>query len=174
MKKASNYIILGLFAIGGITIWLITGQATMLAFSLFVLVIASIIWWSEMKNRKEPIPEEIPTIDSLIAKYGQPDDIIVTDPTHAEEPQGAILVYHDKLVYDQREIPKADIVDMTFNNAMIPYLPADYQILIATKDKNQPLVRIHTGNDANWAQNVVIAIKDACSTEPSKEPEVSE
>ena len=174
MKQASNYIILGLFAIGGITIWLITGQATMLAFSLFVIIIASIIWWSELKNRKEPIPEETPTIDNLIEKYGQPDDIIVTDPTHAEEPQGAILVYHDTLVYDQMEIPKADIVDLTFNNAMIPYLPADYQVIITTKDKNQPLVRIHTGNDANWAQEVVVAIKNACTTASSIESKKSE
>ncbi len=169
MKNASNYIILGLFAIGGITIWLITGQMVMLSFSLFVLFIAFIIWWSEMKNRKEPGTEDIPTIDSLIAQHGQPDDIIVTDPTHAEEAEGAILVYHDKLVYHQKEILKSDIVDMTFNNAMIPYLPADYQIIITTKDKREPLVRIHAGKDAHWAQEVIVAIKRACSNQGQSE-----
>lgn len=169
MKKASNYLILGIFAIGGIAIWLITGQTVMLSFSFFVLIIAVIIWWSEKKNKKEPGPEDLPTIDSLIAQHGQPDEIIVTDPTRAEEAEGAILVYHDKLVYNQKEIPKSDIVDMTFNNAMIPYLPADYQIIITTNDKREPLVRIYAGKDAHWAQEVLVAIRRACSTEGQSE-----
>ena len=159
MKNVSSYIILGIFALGGIAIWLLTGEMVMLAFSFFVLVLVSIIWWSERLNGKKAEPDSSPTLDNIIEQYGQPDDIIVTDPTHAEEPEGAILVYHDKLVYNQMEIPKADIVDLTFNNAMIPYLPADYQIIITTKDKKQPLVRIHTGNDAGWAQEVLINIE---------------
>ena len=165
MKNTSSYIILGIFAIGGIAIWLLTGSMTMLSFSLCVLVLASLIWWSERRDGKKAGPDARPTLDKIIEQYGQPDDIIVTDPTHAEEAEGAILVYHDKLVYNQMEIPKADIVDLTFNNAMIPYLPAEYQIIITTKDKTKPLVRIHAGKDAHWAQEVLIAIKRACCIE---------
>ena len=44
MKNVSSYIILGIFALGGIAIWLLTGEMVMLAFAFFVLVLASIIW----------------------------------------------------------------------------------------------------------------------------------
>ena len=117
MKKALNYIVLGIFAIGALAIWLITGQAVMLASTLFILILMAIIGISEIKMGKETLPEEKPTIDSLIAQYGEPDNIIVTDPTRSSEVDGAILVYTDTLVFNQTEISKTDIVDMTFNNS---------------------------------------------------------
>ena len=161
MKKALNYIVLGIFAIGALAIWLITGQAVMLASTLFILILMAIIGISEIKMGKETLPEEKPTIDSLIAQYGEPDDIIVTDPTRSSEVDGAILVYTDTLVFNQTEISKTDIVDMTFNNSANPYVASDYQIILTTKNPNMPILRIHVGSDSTWAQEVLENIRKA-------------
>lgn len=101
------------------------------------------------------------TIDSIIAREGEPDDLIIVDPTRSNEPQGAVLIY-DKggdtndgyILFDGTKIAKSSITSITFKNTANAYLLNDYAIVIATDDPQQPFLRIYVGTDASWARTV--------------------
>lgn len=105
-------------------------------------------------------------LDSSIMSYGEPDDVIVIDPTKANETKGSILVYHSKgtLVYDNISIDKKAITSISFHNTAIPYSPDDYEIIIKTTLENHPELFIRTGNNISWTQEVLGQIKSAIST----------
>ena len=176
MKKYANIIFPAIFvAIAG-ALFAVTGQAVLAAIAVFIPIVCFMAWRSEQKKRKEDAIHPRPLLDDFIAQYGQPDDIIITDPTRAEEAEGAILVYHKEgtMVYNGQTINIKDIKDITFNNSALPYFASDFQIILTTTNPEMPLVRIFVGSDAVWAQQVVVAIKDTCSTGTSNDSEKSE
>ena len=80
------------------------------------------------------------TVDELINFYGEPDDIVLLNPTRGNEAQGVVLVYSQQgfIVVDGEKMLIADIDDVTFNNA-------------APQNKKQPLHHLPLGNDGDWA-----------------------
>lgn len=107
------------------------------------------------KKKKDVTPR--PTLEDLIDANGEPDDIIVLDPLRGNEPDGAILVYAEHIIYNGQHITKQDITGVTFNNAAIPYFPNDYQIVLSTKERT---LHLPVGRDATWAEEIVVRLKD--------------
>jgi hypothetical protein len=104
-----------------------------------------------------PAPESLP---------GEPDVLVVINPTRVNEPDGALLLYRKEgvLVYDGRQIPIARIVDASVTNANSnPYLPPAYSIRLTLDDKS--IVLIPTGLDGEWAQEALKQLQEACSAE---------
>lgn len=93
------------------------------------------------------------TVDELINFYGEPDDIVLLNPTRGNEAQGVILAYSQQgfIVVDGEKMPIADIDDVTFNNAAVAYTPNSYQLIVTPKNKKQPLHHLPLGNDGDWA-----------------------
>ena len=96
------------------------------------------------------------TLDELIARYGDPDDFVLLDATRGNEAVGVLLVYDAAgfFVVNGEKIRKSDIIDVTWNNIAIPYFPNEYQVVIKTKEADEPL-RLHAGNDGKWVMQVV-------------------
>jgi hypothetical protein len=141
---------------------------------LIVLLLLLLVLWdfagkrffkSEPKDvapEPAPEPEGIETaIDNDLVQYGEPDDVIVIDPTRGNEPDGVILAYDTKgfLYYNGTIINKSEIREVTFHNAAIPYFVPDYQIIIATTSEAHPNVNIKVGSDLEIVKDVLVQIK---------------
>lgn len=132
-----------------------------MTFLLFIIAAAlclplGSIYFNKKKRDETPRP----TLDDLIDANGEPDNIIELDPLRGNEPDGAILVYADHIIYNGQRIAKQDITDVTFNNAAIPYFPNDYQIVLATSERT---LHLPVGRDATWAQEVAVRLKEEVS-----------
>ncbi len=100
------------------------------------------------------------SMDEVTGRYGEPDDLVVTDAARGQELQGAIPVY-DRLglmVINGTETELKDITDITFNNAGTPYGPPSYQVLIVTAGPPSRTQRIDVGYDAEWAKQIVLQL----------------
>lgn len=104
------------------------------------------------------LPEAVVPVDE---ELGEPSATIIVNPTRGNEAVGVVLVYDQQalLVYNGIVIRKPDIVDVSFNNSAIPYLPTDYQVVITTRDPDHPTIHIPVGSDSHWAMEVVVQIK---------------
>lgn len=102
-------------------------------------------------------------IDPLSTNLGDPSSVIVVNPIRGNEAIGVILVYDKQglLVYNDIVVRKADVIDVTFNNSAIPYLPNDYQVVLTTRDASHRYIRIPVGPDSEWAMNVVAQIRQS-------------
>ena len=123
-----------------------------------------------LKKRKMQAPEETaqdeapetapaPAPDPL---PGEPDELIVVNPTRANEPDGAILVYRKEglLVYGDKRIPIDKIVDaFVININSNPYLPAEYYLRLNMEDGK--FERIPAGLDGEWAQEALKQLQEA-------------
>lgn len=111
----------------------------------------------EAPDQPSEPPSSSPNLQASINAFGEPDDIIVANPTKANEKTGAILVYHSKgmMVYNNIAIDKNAIIDITFHNTAIPSTPDNYEIVIKTRLKDHPEINIQTGPDITWTQNVI-------------------
>lgn len=101
----------------------------------------------------EPGPVQLP---------GEPDEVVLVNPTRADEPDGAILVYRKEgvLLYDGQQIPIDKVVEGYVANANDnPYLPIAYHILLAMDDKK--IVHIPAGQDFEWAQEALKQLQEA-------------
>ena len=142
-----------------------------LAVGPLVIVLALIVPLIDYLISQYRARETYPDASSAVAHPGNdiafdaqsatPSDTILVNPTRGSEPAGVILVYDVEgfFVYDGIVIRKADIVDITFNNAATPYKPNDYQVIIATRNPAYPLIKIPVGVDSGWAMEVVAQIK---------------
>lgn len=66
--------------------------------ALLLLLIYGIVLLLYKRNKKaqwliDGDPSDKETLDTLIAQYGQPDDVVVIDASRANEPFGVILIY---------------------------------------------------------------------------------
>jgi len=107
----------------------------------------------------ETSPE--PVLDSR-SLPGEPDELIVVNPTRANEPDGAILVYRAEgvLVYEDKKIPIDKIVDaFVINNNSNPYLPPEYYLRLNMEDGK--FERIPAGLDGEWAQEALKQLQEA-------------
>ena len=123
-------------------------------------IVAGVCQLLFLKNRKmqapEPEPDTKPVAEAEsnpVPLAGEPDDVVVLDPTRPNEPEGAILVYRKEgfLLFDGKKFPIDKIVEGSVSNSNNnPYLPVAYHILLVMDDKK--MVHFPVGQDFEWAQ----------------------
>ena len=117
------------------------------------------------KEREESPDAErmdmLTTVDEVTAKYGEPDDVIVTNAVLANEVGGAILVYQQQgfLIAAGAKIPISDIESVAAKNMATPYTVAEYQVIITCRNKDYRYIRFNVGYDEEWASQVVADIE---------------
>ena len=91
----------------------------------------------------------------------EPDELIVVNPTKANEPEGSILLYRKEgvLVYGDKQIPLDMITDVSMKNVSDPYILGAYHLLLVLS--NGQVVHIPAGQDREWANEALIQLRDA-------------
>lgn len=91
----------------------------------------------------------------------EPDELIVVNPTKANEPEGSILLYRKEgvLVFGDKQIPLDMITDVSMNNVSDPYILGAYHLLLVLS--NGQVVHIPAGQDREWANEALIQLRDA-------------
>ncbi len=115
------------------------------------------LFWNKKQSKMVPDPKKNhpKTVDELIAKYGDPDDIILLDASRGNEVDSVVLVYDSMMMINGEKINKSDISEVTFKNAAISYLPDDYQVILISKNPKIPQIQLHVGYERKWAMKVV-------------------
>ena len=111
--------------------------------------------WRKKKPEDSSESRKNKTVDELIAKYGDPDDIILLDASRGNEVDSVVLVYDSTMIINGEKINKSDISEVTFKNAAIAYLPDDYQVILISKNPKIPPIQLHVGYERKWAMKVV-------------------
>ena len=111
--------------------------------------------WRKKKPEDSSESRKNKTVDELIAKYGDPDDIILLDASRGNEVDSVVLVYNSTMMINGEKINKSDISEVTFKNAAIAYLPDDYQVILISKNPKIPQIQLHVGYERKWAMKVV-------------------
>ena len=115
------------------------------------------LFWNKKQSKIVPDPKKNhpKTVDELIAKYGDPDDIVLLDASRGNEAEGVVLVYDSTMMINGEKINKSDISEVTFKNAAIAYLPDDYQVILISKNPKIPSIQLHVGYERKWAMKIV-------------------
>lgn len=135
-----------------------------LDFVLIIPVILLAYYLPHLKERRESPDAErmnmLTTVDEVTAKYGEPDDVIITNAVLANELGGAILVYQQQgfMIAAGAKIPLSDIESVAAKNMATPYTVAEYQVIITCRNKDYRYIRFNVGYDEEWASQVVADI----------------
>ena len=115
------------------------------------------LFWNKKQSKIVPDPKKNhpKTVDELIAKYGDPDDIVLLDASRGNEADSVVLVYDSTMIINGEKINKSDISEVTFKNAAIAYLPDDYQVILISKNPKIPQIQLHVGYERKWAMKIV-------------------
>ena len=91
----------------------------------------------------------------------EPDELIVVNPTKANDPEGSILLYQKEgvLVYGDMQIPLDMITDVSMKNVSDPYILGAYHLLLVLS--NGQVAHIPAGQDREWANEALIQLRDA-------------
>ena len=91
----------------------------------------------------------------------EPDELIVVNPTKANEPEGSILLYRKEgvLVYGDKKIPLDMITDVSMANVSNPYILGAYHLLLVLSDGQ--VAHIPAGQDREWANESLIQLREA-------------
>lgn len=122
---------------------------------LAVIVLIALILKKRSTNPTEPDTKAVPL-------PAEPDELVIVNPTRANDPEGAILIYRKEgvLVYNGKQIPLDQIVDaFVINVNDNPYIPATYHIQL-NMEKGKA-ARIPAGNDAEWANEALKQLQEA-------------
>ena len=142
----------------GIFVWaLFTLPAGAIVFLVIILLVAYIDYRRMEKNNVKGSNSEL-NMAGLTAKYGEPDNIIVTNPTRGNEVTGCILVYRTKglFIINGLEVKKSEIEDYILKNeGSTPYMPADYYLRLSTTLENYPWISVSVGCEISWAEQVL-------------------
>ena len=94
----------------------------------------------------------------------EPDEVIILDPIHVNEPDSAVLLYRKEglLVFGTARVPIDLIKDISVNNVSNPYLPGAYHILLMLKDGR--VAHIPAGQNGEWANEVLEQLREAIFT----------
>lgn len=122
----------------------------------FVVVIAALVVLALMSKsgsqKRDAIVDD--SVDDLLERYGEPDDLLLLDVTRSNDPVAVVLVYSDFIVVEGKRIERDTITDVTFNNAANPYMGTDYQLFIKTTIPNRPKIKLPIGSDPDHARDV--------------------
>ena len=87
------------------------------------------------------------------------DEIIIVDPTRGNDLEGTLLIFRQGGADGKGYIVHcSQIIDM---NAVNPYLPNAYQIVITADSDQCSRITIPAGYDVSWAMQVVLEIEKA-------------
>ena len=137
----------------------------------FILGTASIVYgvYNLIVLKKRPprvLPDDdvadVPeTVTETTRLPQEPDDLIVVNPTKANEPEGSILLYRKEgvLVFGDKQIPLDMITDVSMKNVSDPYILGAYHLLLVLS--NGQVVHIPAGQDREWANEALIQLRDA-------------
>ena len=131
---------------------------------LAILIILILVIIDKRKNRRAEVAKmQSMKMEDILSQYGEPDNIVVVNPTHGNESEGTVLEYKSrKLLFVKGEpIEKAHIKDVSFNNYAMALLANQYMIIILTDLPEKSVIRLPlgAGNDARYADQVVQDIK---------------
>lgn len=137
----------------------------------FILGTASIIYGvSNLIVLKKRPPRVLPdddvadvpeTVTETTRLPQEPDELIVVNPTKANDPEGSILLYRKEgvLVFGDKQIPLDMITDVSMKNVSDPYILGAYHLLLVLS--NGQVVHIPAGQDREWANEALIQLRDA-------------
>ena len=126
----------------------------------FLIVLAIIVLLSLILKKRSSDPKGPDT--KAVPLPAEPDELVIVNPTRANDPEGAVLVYRKEgvLVYNGTQIPLDQIVDaFVINVNDNPYIPAAYHIQL-NMEKGKA-ARIPAGNDAEWANEALKQLQEA-------------
>lgn len=126
----------------------------------FLIVLAVIVLIALILKRRSTDPKAPDT--KSVPLPAEPDAQVIVNPTRANDPEGAVLVYRKEgvLVYNGTQIPLDRIVDAFVVNANDnPYIPAAYHIQL-NMEKGKA-ARIPVGMDAEWANEALKQLQEA-------------
>ena len=111
---------------------------------------------SESKSRKQASA----TMEEITARYGEPDDVVVTNAAREQETDGSIYVYDTRglMIIDGEELKISDISDITFNNAATPYTSPQYQVQFTVRTPHRHCLYKAVGPDVDWARQIVMQL----------------
>ena len=91
----------------------------------------------------------------------EPDDVVVVNPTRANESEGCVLIYRQAgvLVFGEGRIPLDMVTDVSISNVSNPYLPNAYHLLLMLS--NGQVAHIPAGQDGEWANEALIQLREA-------------
>ena len=94
----------------------------------------------------------------------EPDEVIILDPIHVNEPDSTILLYRTEglLVFGAMRVSIDLIKDISINNASNFYIPCAYHILLMLKDGR--VAHIPAGQDGEWANEALKQLREAVFT----------
>lgn len=132
-------------------------QTSLLLLGILVLVFCICGFIVLSRKKKNPAPA---SAEGPVPALGEPDGLVVIDPTRPDDPKGAILLYRREglLVYDGIRIPVAGIKDVSFINASNPYLPEAYHLLLGMQDGQ--VLHIPAGNDRTLAAELAGQLRE--------------
>ena len=136
----------------------------------FILGTASIIYGvcNLIVLKKRPprvLPDDTADVPETVTETTrlpqEPDELIVVNPTKANEPDGSILIYRKEgvLVFFDKKIPLDKIVDVSVTNVSNPYIPGAYHLLLVLSDGK--VAHIPAGSDREWANEALIQLREA-------------
>ena len=136
----------------------------------FILGTASIIYgvYNLIVLKKRPprvLPDDTADVPETVTETTrlpqEPDELIVVNPTKANDPEGSILLYRKEgvLVFGDKQIPLDMITDVSMKNVSDPYILGAYHLLLVLS--NGQVVHIPAGQDREWANEALIQLRDA-------------
>lgn len=135
--------------------------------ALLLLLIYGIVLLLYKRNKKaqwliDGDPSDKETLDTLIAQYGQPDDVVVIDASRANEPFGVILIYSSGrfLIAAGKRIPFDSITGISSKNSAT-HTVGQYQILINTNDKQLGTLHLNAGYDERFSTEAATQVLHA-------------
>ncbi len=111
---------------------------------------------SKTHKRQSVETERMNTVSEAVNAYGQPEEVIVADPTRVENSNSVILVYDSEgfLVINGVAVPKEDIIDIDIHNVATPYETASYEIRVKMKSEELPSLSVFVGNSSMFAKEI--------------------
>ena len=142
----------------GVFVWALFSIPAGAILILLLVLIVAYINYSKTEKHKIIGPNSELNVEGLTEKYGNPDDVIITNPTRGNEVDACILVYRNKglLIINGLEVKKSEITEYVLkNDGPNPYLPADYHVHITTTLEDYPQLCVSLGNELSWAEEVL-------------------
>ena len=109
-------------------------QALIIGVGSVVSGVCSLIVLKKRPPRMLPddVADEPELVDEHVPLPQKPDELIVVNPTKANEPEGSILLFRKEgvLVYGDKQIPLDMITDVSMTNVSDPYILGAYHLLL--------------------------------------------
>lgn len=130
-------------------------------FGLFNLIV--------LKKRRPRAAQDVDAVEEPVAESAaasaplpsEPDEVVVVNPTRANESEGCVLIYRQEgvLVFGDGRIPLNMITDVSISNVSNPYIPNAYHLLL--KLSNGLVAHIPAGQDGEWANEALVQLREA-------------